>query len=98
MMNRKKSLFLFFELNENEKTYHANLVRLYTNPLIIDEDNQIEILGICQLVNWTDFYCNNVILLDMLRNSKDYIIKNSDILISYTFHLWFLILFRASLY
>ena len=79
MMNRRKNLFLFYELNEDEKTYHSNLVRLYTNPLIIDEDNQIEILGICQLENWTDFYCNNLVLLDMLRNSKDYIIKNSDI-------------------
>ena len=79
MMNRRKNLFLFYELNEDEKTYHSNLVRLYTNPLIIDEDHQIEILGICHLENWTNFYCNISIVSNLLQNSRDYITQNSDI-------------------
>ena len=79
MTNRRKNLFVFYELNENKKTYHSNLVRLYTNPLIIDEDHQIEILGTRHLASWNDFHNNISIVSDMLENSKEYINQNSDI-------------------
>ena len=46
----KHELFLFFEDNEDDRVISSNIVRLYMNRFIIEEDRQNEIVGVENLV------------------------------------------------
>ena len=54
MAPSRQNLFLFFEENERKTTIDRNLVRLYANRCIIDEDDGFEICGVYELDNVSD--------------------------------------------
>ena len=54
MTPTKQNLFLFFEENEMQSVIDRNLVKLYMNRCIIDEDGIFEISGVYELQKVTD--------------------------------------------
>ena len=54
----KQNLFLFFEENERRSVIDRNLVLLYANRCIIDEDDEFEICGVYQLQKVSDLMFN----------------------------------------
>ena len=54
MSPTKQNLFLFFEENEMQSVIDRNLVKLYMNRCIIDEDGIFEISGVYELQKVTD--------------------------------------------
>ena len=46
---RKQNLVLFFNENHNEPVRSKNMVRLYMNRFIVDEEDQHEIIGVRNL-------------------------------------------------
>ena len=58
MSKRSKSLIFISEKSDINYDVSSNLVRLYMNRSIIDEDDQFEILGVIQIddqKSWTQY-------------------------------------------
>ena len=49
MEKRNRNIILFFEENDNVKCISSNMVRLYMNRFIIDEEERFEITGVFNL-------------------------------------------------
>ena len=49
MEPKKQNLIIFFEENDDEKDISSNLVRLYMNRFIINEEDQCEVSGVYEL-------------------------------------------------
>ena len=59
MIGKKQKLVLVFEENRDERMIDSKVVRLYMNRVIIGEDNQNDIIGVREILDfpngrWSD--------------------------------------------